>query len=380
VIPWDDLTTLLFVVAFVAGAWAAPRSLQRPVMAIVSLGYLAVADVRSFGVLVALTLVSYLLIRPPSPSLARLWLVVAAVVGAIFAARLYPRLTHVHRIFLLGLAYYGLRVIHVAADRYAGRLKAPAFVEYVLYLVFLPSLTAGPINRLEEFQRDSQRRRWDAGAFALGLERVLYGAFKCVVLGNWLFDNYLRIRFRGLVVPLSWGATYGNAVLDWGNLYAQFAGYTDIAIGLGLLVGYRLPENFRWPFLAPNINEFWQRWHITLGRFCRDYVFVPASSWLRSPYGAVVLSMLALGLWHDLSPRYFIWGLYHGTGIACWQGFQALKPRLPAVRSPVVHRVLWVGSVLLTVNFVVLSFVVTREVPLALRRLVQKPAVERSHD
>jgi len=232
-------------------------------------------------------------------------------------------------------------------------------LDYCRYLLFLPTLVAGPINRFPEFARDSRRRRWDRALCAAGLERMLYGYVKIVVLANYLVVSKLGPWGEGLGPPDSWPVAYLGCVTYGLNLYLQFAGYSDVAIGLALLVGFRVPENFHWPFAATNIHDFWQRWHITLSHWCRDYVFRPVGSLSRSPHLGVVASMLVLGLWHELSWRYCLWGLYHGLGLVVWRVLQPLRARLSAVRSPWLRRPVTALSWALTVYFVTLSFALT---------------------
>src|SRR5690606_22484260 len=98
-------------------------------------------------------------------------------------------------------------------------------------------------------------------------------------------------------------------------LYFKFSGYSDIAIGVSRLLGFRVMENFHYPFIAQNIGDFWKRWHISLSSWCRDYAYMPVWSRLRNGALAALASMLILGLWHELSWRYLAWGLYHGAGI-----------------------------------------------------------------
>ena len=131
-------------------------------------------------------------------------------------------------------------------------------------------------------------------------------------------------------------------------------------------MGLRIRENFNRPFLARNIADFWQRWHFSLSSWCRDYVFTPVLSVSRSAPLAVLSAMVVLGLWHDCSLRYVLWGAYHGAGIAAFRWFDTkAAARIDAL--PVVSLALWrVFAVVLTLHFVVFSFVVTR----ALERLI----------
>lgn len=260
----------------------------------------------------------------------------------------------------IGLSYYVLRAIHYSVDKYKGTIPAHSFADYAGYLFFLPTFASGPINRFQEFHRNLQRRRWDGRLFSRGCERILYGFAKIVILGNYL----VSLKFVQLIERLAPSHPSLSAYLDcvrYGlNLLFQFSGYSDMAIGFALLLGFRISENFNYPLLAININDFWKRWHISLSEWCRDYIFMPVLSIGRLPVAAIMASMLVLGLWHEFSGRYVAWGLYHGAGIALWHFFQKAKPFLPSTKIFVGNRVK-VLSWSLNINFVLLSFAITKE-------------------
>jgi D-alanyl-lipoteichoic acid acyltransferase DltB (MBOAT superfamily) len=148
---------------------------------------------------------------------------------------------------------------------------------------------------------------------------------------------------------------YVSMVKSGLELYLQFSGYSDIAIGFAMLLGFRIMENFNFPFLAKNISDFWQRWHISLTSWCREYVYMGTVAVTRNPALGAVASMLVMGLWHECSLRYIAWGVFQGLGIAVWQKFQDVKPRLPTIQNPAAKIVLRVLSTLLTVHWVLLG-------------------------
>jgi alginate O-acetyltransferase complex protein AlgI len=130
-------------------------------------------------------------------------------------------------------------------------------------------------------------------------------------------------------------------------------------------MGFHIIENFNYPFIAVNIGDFWRRWHISLSEWCRSYVYTPIASYTRKPIIAVLAAMLVLGLWHELSFRFLCWGLFHGIGISLWHLFQRLKERLPRTNNRVVKGAWTAISVVITVNFVALSFILAKEPDLA---------------
>jgi len=359
---WTDPGLWLWMGLFLAAAWLVPRRWATWLMPAVGLAFLAAKAPLSLGLLAALGLAGYAL---PRFAPRRLWPVVAVaflVSGALAAARwgAHPSAGPPSRLAVLGLAFYGLRILHVAFESYKGSLPPCGWAEHARYLLFFPTLLAGPINRFAPHQRDERRRRWDGGLWAEGAERILYGFAKIVVLGNFVTVHRLGGWLAHQTVLSPWAAAYLGCLQAGLNLYFQFAGYSDVAIGLALMAGFRVEENFRWPFLACDIGDFWRRWHITLSEWCRDYLFYPVASATRSPYLGALASMLVLGLWHEFSPRYAVWGLTHGLAIALWQAGRRLSAgRVAAAPAPVRLALAGLGW-LVTQNFVVLTFSITQ--------------------
>lgn len=357
---WTDPSLVVWAATFVAAAWLVPRRRQITAMGAVGLLFLAFADFRSLAILAVLAAMAFLVMRSAPPKTLHVTAAVLVVGATIVtfkwgvtlgdaAAGLVP----------LGLSFYGLRILHLIFDWSRGQLPATDSASKIRYLLFFPTQIAGPINRFPDFARDSRRRRWDRDLVAVGLERVLYGSIKIVVLANYLVAGKMA-TYLEMIPADGWLASYLGCVQYGLNLYLQFAGYSDIAIGLALLVGFRIPENFHRPFVAINIHDFWDRWHITLSHWCRDYVFQPVAAFTRSPHLGVIAGMLVLGIWHELSWRYVLWGVYHGLGLVVWRQFQTWKTNIPRDYSPTLRSILMFASWFLTMNFVILSFALTR--------------------
>ena len=205
----------------------------------------------------------------------------------------------------LGLSYYAFRQIHVAFEIYKGTMVRPTLREYMEYLLFLPVILIGPIHRMPEFQRSMRRRKWDPVMISEGLERILYGLVKICFFGNFIFS----LRLKEWATTMSyWPRLYIDVITFTGNAYVQFAGFSDLAIGGGMIWGIKVMENFNAPFMATNMQAFWQRWHISLSSWCRDYVFQPIAGFTRNRWAALIASMLVLALWHEISLRYIVWG------------------------------------------------------------------------
>lgn len=261
----------------------------------------------------------------------------------------------VRALTLLGAAYYVLRALHYVIEARAGNLPPHQLRDVFAYMFFLPTLPIGPITRFDDFLRELRRLRWDAGRFSAGLERILHGYAKVLLVAGLAVDTWLRDynEHVGLADPRL--AAYLESVQVALGLYFRFAGYSDIAIGFALALGIRVAENFDAPLTATSVADFWRRWHMSLGAWIRDYVYLPLAARTGSPALAAVGGMAVVGLWHGGSPRFLLWGLYHGLGLAAWMAFQRHRPRFPAWLEPGWKVVAWA----LTFNFVVLGFVIT---------------------
>lgn len=260
----------------------------------------------------------------------------------------------------VGLSYFAVRQIHFMFEAYKENITEITYIEFISYAGFFPAFFTGPIHRFPEFINDLKSGSFNLKNLSAGLERILYGYAKIVFVANYLVMDVFQIYCQS-VKPFSKPLfQYLECIRYGANLYFQFAGYTDVAIGVALIAGFKLKENFNFPFLAKNINEFWKRWHISLSDWCRDYVFKPAYAQTRIFSISIILTMLAIGIWHEFSSRYVAWALYHGMGIALWQFFDKNKLFRFGDDRKFMKTIATVVSVLITVNFVILSFCITR--------------------
>lgn len=349
---------LIWLGAVVAGSWLVPARWVGTFLAIASGMFLAIYAPWSLLTLFVITLLCGLAIRHADSYSAAIPSVIALFIGFFLLYRFLNQQTDVLvGITLLGMAFYILRATHLLIECYAGRQNQVSWSQLVSWLWFLPTLQVGPIHRFAPFQRDLMRRRWDSHLFSSGLERLVIGFFKVIVLGNYLI-NIKYNQWLSQFPPDSWWYHYFDSMRYGLYLYFKFAGYSDIAIGFALLLGFRVAENFNFPFLATNISDFWNRWHITLSSWCRDYVYTPILAHYRQPALAAISSMLVLAVWHELSLQYLLWGIWHGAGIALYQVWATtpVRHRLNQGRLSAVWKVI---AVFLTVNFVILSFTFT---------------------
>lgn len=257
---------------------------------------------------------------------------IVSLVAIFFASRELEPIAGVQWTFI-GIGYSTLRHIHVLAEWRFGRIAAPALGAYFRYHLLLPVLATGPIHRLPHFERQCERRRWSSAEFFSGAKRALLGAGLFLIVGEYLVGARIQTLF-GPGPPHNFGVAWLASAVDWVHTYATFAGLTDIALGFCLMMGLRLEENFNRPWLARDLIDFWTRWHITLSLWCRDYVYTPAAVWFRSPLVGIFCAMLALGLWHETSLYYVLWGGYQAAGIALSHLYR--KSSVPAlvVRLP----------------------------------------------
>ena len=175
-------------------------------------------------------------------------------------------------------------------------------------------MVVGPIHRFQNFERQATRRRWDAADFFSGAERLLIGAFMAYVLAR-LVSGEARGLDQLLMPCGSFITSWGGSALSWVVLYFSFAGMTAMALGIALMMGIRLEENFDAPWRAGSLLEFWKRWHMTLSNWVLDYVFRPILAITRSPLAGLVAAMLAIGLWHEFSLYYVLWSGWQVAGV-----------------------------------------------------------------
>jgi len=220
----------------------------------------------------------------------------------------------------LGISFYSFQIIALSIDSHRGEIDAPkSFARYLLFVSFFPQLIAGPILRGREFLPQLARGGTFSGERTRrGIWLIASGLAKKVILGDFLLapvvnEVYANPGISSAAVHLV--ATYSFAF----QIYFDFSGYTDMARGMACLLGFELPPNFREPYLARNPAEFWRRWHMTLSRWLRDYLYIPLGGNRGSAsrtYVNLMLTMLLGGLWHGAGWNFVIWGGLHGLLLA----------------------------------------------------------------
>lgn len=232
----------------------------------------------------------------------------------------------------VGISFFTFQGISYVVDVYRGEVKATdSALDVFLYISFFPQLVAGPIVRAADFMPQlDQPPRLDRSMVSLGIVLILLGLFKKMVIANYLATELVDTVFFD---PSAYGgadlllALYGYAV----QIYCDFSGYSDIAIGVAALLGYRFRWNFNQPYRAASLREFWRRWHISLSEWLRDYLYRPLGGnrdgALRT-YRNLILTMLLGGIWHGAAWTFVLWGAIHGFALAGERVLLALR-RVP---------------------------------------------------
>lgn len=299
------------------------------------------------------------------------WLVGAAVVGLLASFKLAGNVELMSGagasgfgrwVIPLGFSYLSFELLHVVVERRRGRIATVALADLLAYAMYMPCRIAGPIRRFPDFTAAVARADVSGADVHAGVVRILIGLAKKLVIADTLALTGAELTY------VSEASHAWTIVLAYTfRIYFDFSAYSDLAIGFSRLLGIAVPENFSYPYLAPNIREFWNRWHITLSHWVRDYVFVPTG---RVLFGTVLrpwpgliatasylATFLVVGAWHGLTGAFLVWGAYHG---ALLSAHHVIRARMPAAisdhawyRSRAAHAV----SVAITFLFVAVGWV-----------------------
>jgi len=231
----------------------------------------------------------------------------------------------------LGFSYLAFELLHVILERRRGGIEHVSLGDLLAFVFFAPARIAGPIKRYPQFVAAVRDAEPSSENVYAGLLRILFGLSKKFFLADILSQTLAESSWVASTMH-AWVIVFAYSLQIW----LDFSAYSDIAIGLGRTLGIVLPENFRAPYLAKNIREFWERWHITLSQWVRDYVFTPAGRWLfgtplrRLPIVIAVISYLLtftiVGAWHGLTPGFLLWGVYHGALLSLYHVVRVKTP------------------------------------------------------
>ena len=238
----------------------------------------------------------------------------------------------------LGVSFFTFQAMSYTIDVYRGKTKATRnIINFATYISLFPQLIAGPIVRHTQIAQELEKRSISFEKVSSGLRRFSIGLGKKVLIANvlaWPVDQIFSLPDSQLSMGLAWLAIICYTF----QIYFDFSGYSDMAIGLGEIFGFTFPENFKYPYISQSIQQFWHRWHISLSTWFRDYLYIPLGGNqqgnVRTYFNLITVFFLC-GLWHGASWTFVIWGLYHGIFLLAERLF--LKKRLASLYRPIRH-------------------------------------------
>ena len=246
----------------------------------------------------------------------------------------------------IGISFYTFQTLTYVIDVYRGKVTAQKnYYKYLLYITSYFQLVAGPIVRYEYLEKALDERKSTLEGVTYGVQRFIMGLAKKVIIANNLGDIVARYMDQGDITQIPVLAAWFGMICFTLQLYFDFSGYSDMAIGLGHIFGFEFPENFNYPYISKSVSEFWRRWHMTLGSFFRDYLYIPLGGNRKRVYFNLAVVWFLTGLWHGASWNFVLWGIYNGLFIAGERylknkgtigddgTFLASKPKLKSVLS-----------------------------------------------
>ena len=261
----------------------------------------------------------------------------------------------------IGISFYTFVICGYMIDVYRGREAERNFLDFALFTTFFPAILSGPIERskslLPQFKRP---RRANADDVRFAAERLIEGTVKKVLLA----DNLAILVNTAYADPAQFsGLELAFAAVAYAlQIYCDFSGYSDMAIGIALLLGFRFPKNFDSPYKSATITEFWRRWHISLSTWLKDYLYISLGGNRKGrfrTYVNLVVTMLLGGLWHGAAPRFVLWGGFHGLLLALHKFLMRLFPRMKATGADMKRR--WrIAGIFVTFHLVCLGWIFFR--------------------
>lgn len=370
--PFISFSFLVFLPLFFAAYWGLRKNLLWQNVLVISGSYIFYgwADWRYTFLLAGYTLVSFLsgllLERTDNPLRRKLilWVTIVLNIGVLGLYKYYDFfIVNFNRAFTrlgfeadwptlnlilpIGISFFTFQALSYTIDVYRRRFTPTHnAVSFFAFLSFFPQMIAGPIERADQLlPQFEKKRRFNYDSAVYGMKRILWGLFKKMVIADNCAAIVNNVFFNADTVGS--GDLWIGAIFFSMQIYGDFSGYSDIAVGCGRLLGIRLTENFRMPYFARNIREFWHRWHISLTRWLTDYIYIP----LGGNRKGLVLTLLNIfivfgisGIWHGAELSYIAWGLYHGALMAAMvivgliAAHNSLKAAHHSSSSPVMDR------------------------------------------
>lgn len=316
-----------FLIIFLIIYFITPKKFKNFILLFGSLFFYIYGDIKYVLLLLCSSIINYFLGRLISKKYKKFFLILGLFINIslLFYFKYFNFfLSNINSIFKtnisllnivlpLGISFYTFKNISYLVDVYKNDVKCEKnIINYLTYITMFPSLVQGPIVRYKDIKSDLKEKKISFDNFAIGVERFIIGLSKKVILADTLakFTSSLTNMEVQTVVSL-----WLKAITDIVKLYLDFSGYTDMAIGLGLMLGLHMMENFDYPLSTYSVTSFWRKWHISLSSWFKDYVYIPLGGNRKGPfkkYLNIFIVWFLTGLWHGASWNYILWGLYFG--------------------------------------------------------------------
>ena len=316
-----------FLPVFLVLYFLTPVKYRNITLLIDSLLFYFYGEQRYFYIIILMGLINYLIGNKLSKSKSKFILTIGILINilVLFYFKYYDffvqnfnnifgfNISFLNIIIPLGISFFTFKNISYIVDIYNGKIqKAKNLFYYLTYLVMFPSLVQGPIVRYETVSEELEKRSSSFNLFSKGVSRFVIGLSKKVILADTLGKFISSLSLIESQTVLS---AWLKAICDITRLYLDFSGYSDMAIGLGLMLGFHFLENFNYPFCASSLTDFWRRWHISLSSFFKDYIYIPLGGSRVNKfrkYLNIFIVWFVTGLWHGASWNFILWGLYFG--------------------------------------------------------------------
>ncbi len=271
----------------------------------------------------------------------------------------------------LAISFFTFEFIHYLFEIYRGNKPMNSFILFALFAAFFPTQIAGPIKRYTDFQAQMDQERDKKFSLSMlddGVPLIIIGMAKKVLLADNL--SVLVNMVLKDPSPYGWPELWLFAYAFAFQIYFDFSGYTDIARGSAMLMGYKIPLNFNMPYIAKNVSDFWHRWHISLSTWLRDYLFIPLGGSKNGRWNTnrnLLLTMALGGLWHGASWNFVIWGIYHGLALIVHREFSFLQDKLAPLKQLCQTKLWNLAAIFITFHAVCIGwiFFVVHDVPTA---------------
>ncbi|MBF4805330.1 MAG: MBOAT family protein, partial [Pseudoleptotrichia goodfellowii] len=215
----------------------------------------------------------------------------------------------------IGISFFTFQIMTYVIDLYRKEIKVQKkFINLGLYIFLFPQLIAGPIVRYIDVENEINNRKIDFEMINYGIKRFISGLFKKMLIANTMgiwADTVFNTSWENMSTPLAWLGIFGYTM----QIFFDFSAYSDMAIGLGKIFGFNFLENFNYPYISKNVQEFWRRWHISLSTWFKDYLYIPLGGSYRGKkrtYINLIIVFFLTGLWHGAAWNFVFWGLFHG--------------------------------------------------------------------